>query len=267
MSLSEVINVHRYTDADWLKLHGEIESYSIDKHVFLTSQKEIHRKGWEWTHCLFGLSELGFITPTTKALGIGAGREPVIFWLADRIQQVVATDLYGNEEWSTNLGAEAPHDILGDSQKYCPRAFRKSNVRFENVNGTKLPYPDSCFDFCWSLSSIEHFGGHDAAKKAVQEMGRVTRRGGVICIATEFLLLPEYSHPEFFTKAQIIEYLIQASSDLELVDGMTWDLPPTEYLVDQIVFGEPGWHRRRRHVVLNDGNVQWTSFMIFLQKR
>jgi SAM-dependent methyltransferase len=263
--LSEVINVHRYEDKEWMWFHRDLETYSTDKHVFQHTSGEVYRKGWEWTHCLFGLEQLGMFRAEHRALGVGAGREPVIFWLSDRIKEVVATDLYGNEIWATANGAEAPADILNDAAKYCPRSFG-NNVRFQNADGTDLPYPDESFDFCWSLSSIEHFGGHEQSRKAVQEMARVTRPGGVVCVATEYLLLPDQTHTEFFNKEEIERYLINATPDLHLVDGMNWTLPPHEYLIDQIAIGTEGVHRRRRHVVLNDGHHQWTSFMLFLRK-
>lgn len=264
--LSEITNIHRYSDPGWMQLHCDLEAYSTDKHVFKHTGGEIYRKGWEWTHCLYGLQKLGMIAPAHTGLGVGAGREPVIFWLADRIAHVTATDLYGNETWSKKDGVEAPADIVQDATKYCPRPYRQDAIRFENADGTNLPFPDNSFDFCWSLSSIEHFGGHEAAKKAVQEMGRVTRPGGVVCIATEFLLLEEQSHPEFFTRSQIQKFIITASPNLSLVDGMNWSLPPFEYLVDQICVAGEGVHRLRRHVVLNDGNCQWTSIMLFFRK-
>lgn len=270
ISLSEVINVSRYDDPEWMNIHRELETYSTDKHVFKHTSGEVYRKGWEWTQCVYGLSKLGAIQPEARALGVGAGREPVIFWLSDRIRHVVATDLYGNETWSKSkdgsVGNEAPEDILHDATQYCPRPFNSSRVSFENADGTALQYEDNSFDFCWSLSSIEHFGGHDASRKAVQEMARVTRKGGTVAISTEYLLLDE-PHPEYFTKQEIIDYLINATPSLRLVDEMSWELPPFEYLIDQISFSSEGVHRLRRHVVLNDGFNQWTSFMLFFRKQ
>ncbi|MCZ0733006.1 class I SAM-dependent methyltransferase [Phreatobacter sp. AB_2022a] len=267
MPLSEVMNVSRYSDERWLSLHLELETYSIDKHVFKTHEGEIYRKGWEWTHCLYGLEKLGALQPNAQALGVGAGREPVIFWLADRIGHVTATDLYGNEAWAGSNGAEAPAEIVKDAKRFCAREFNSKKVTFANVDGTDIPYASNSFDFCWSLSSIEHFGGHEASARAVREMGRVVKPSGIVCIATEYLLLPEYRHAEFFTRDQIEKYVIGASPELELVDGMSWDLPPLDYLIDQICFRSDGVHRRRRHVILNDGFVQWTSFMVFLRKK
>ncbi len=267
MPLSEVINVARYDDPEWMRFHHDLEGYSIDKHVFRHTSGEIYRKGWEWTQCIYGLSRLGAVTPEAQALGVGAGREPVIFWLAEQVKEVTATDLYGDATWSTSNGAEAPADIVNDAAKYCPRPYRKDRIHFQIADGTNLPYADQSFDLCWSLSSIEHFGGHDASRQAIREMARVTRSGGIVCVATEYILLPELTHPEFFTRSEIEEYLIAATPDMELVDGMSWELPPHEYLVDQICFAGDGIHRRRRHVILNNGHLQWTSFILFFRKK
>lgn len=269
MPLSEVVNVARWTEPDWLRFHHDLATYTaVDGHCFHNPNKplnELVRKGWEWTQCIYGFNELAVLRSDACALGIGAGREPVIFWLSDRIAQVVATDLYGNETWSTNVAAEASAEVLSNSAKFCPRPFDANKVRFEIADGTQLPYADNSFDLIWSLSSIEHFGGHEAAAKAVCEMARVLKPNGVACIATEYLLLDEYNHAEFFNKSQVETYLIRASPELSLVDEISWTHPPLEFLIDSIKFPE-GIDRRRRHIVLNSGDVQWTSIILFLRK-
>lgn len=265
MPLSEVINPHRYDDPDWMLLHRDIESYSPDKHVFRHTSGEIYRKGWEWTQAAYGLERLGALTSRSSGLGVGAGREAIIFWLADRCGRIVATDLYGNEGWSD--GREADAAVLADPARFCTRDFAMDRVEFRNEDGTSLSFEANSFDFVWSMSAIEHFGGHEASARSVCEMARVVKPGGIVCITTEYLLLPEQTHPEYFNKAEVERYIIGASPELSLVDGMSWDLPPTEFLIDQIMVHGEGVHRRRRHVVLNDGNSQWTSFIVFLRKK
>lgn len=141
-----------------------------------------------------------------------------------------------------------------------------SRIQFVIGSGTDLEFPDAEFDFCWSMSSIEHFGGHDAAAQTMREMARVIKPGGVVAVATEYLLLPEYRHPEYFTSSELRQSIIDASDCLELVSELDETLVPYEYLIDSIIV-PAGVDRRRRHVVLNDGNVQWTSVMLFFRKR
>jgi SAM-dependent methyltransferase len=267
-SICELCNPARYADPEWISHHRALEPYSIDKHVFLhTNDGQVYRKGWEWTQCIYGLQQLGALNERASGLGVGAGREPLIFYFAERIGAVVALDLYGNDEWSQGIGGqEANLDVIKNPQRWCPKPMDFSNIRFVIGSGTDLDFKDSQFDFCWSMSSIEHFGGHDAAARSMREMARVTKPGGIVAVATEYLLLPEQNHPEFFNQIQLQESIVGASEHLRLVSPIDFKTVPPEYLIDSVVI-PAGVHRRRRHVVLNDGNVQWTSIMLFFQKR
>lgn len=266
MALSEVTNPARYDDASWLGIHHDLERYAIDKHCFQNKSGEVYRKGWEWTHCLYGLKQLGCIRPEASAIGVGVGREPVIFWLANHIDKVVATDLYDNVEWTDVNGREASREMVERAKQECQDNVDFNRISFENQDGTALTYADDSFDFAWSLSSIEHFGGHAAAAKALSEMGRVVRPGGIVAVATEWLVLQDLRHHEFFTTCELMDELIAPSTHLELVDDINFDTLSMEYLVDSVVI-PAGADRRRRHVVLNDGQVQWTSVLFFMRKK
>ena len=262
--LCGVVDPMHYLDAEWLGLHHDLEAYSIDKHCFQNVGGEIYRKGWEWTHCVFGLRRLGMLATGHRALGVGVGRECVIFYLADHVASVTATDLYGEAGWSDARGREADLALLEEAKRHCPPGTDLSKIVFETQDGTALGYAPDSFDFAWSLSSIEHFGNHAAAQKAISEMARVVRPGGVVAVATEMLLLEEYAHPEYFTPSQVINELVVPFANLALVDPVDFRTLPYEYLVDSIVV-PAAVDRRRRHVVLNDGKVQWTSVMLFFR--
>jgi SAM-dependent methyltransferase len=265
--LCEVMNPARFQDDDWLALHNNLERYAMDKHCFWNFSGAIHRKAWEWTHCVYGLRQLGMLKPEHRGVGVGAGRECVIFFLADHVAHVTATDLYGEDSWAVDGGKEADLAMVEEAKTYCPQSVDFSKVSFRHQDGTNLSYASDTFDFAWSLSSIEHFGGHAAARRALQEMARVVRPGGIVAVATEVLLLDEHTHAEFFTRQQIISELVEPCTDqLELVSAINFDTLPFEYLVDSICVPE-GVRRNRRHVVLNDGNVQWTSILLFFRKR
>jgi SAM-dependent methyltransferase len=251
-----------YRHTDWRALHRDLATYSYDHHVF---SPNVHRKGWEWTQTLYGLQKLDMLRPEHSALGVGSGRESLIFWLGARISRVNSTDIYCNTAWATNDGREADPDILSNPQDFCPKPVDVERIKFMNMDGTQLGFRDDSFHFAWSMSSIEHFGGHDKSAQAVREMGRVVRPGGIVAITTEYLLAEEYQHPEYFNKDQVEQYLVKASPQLALVEPIDFTLPPAEYLFDSVVVWE-GVHKTRRHVVLNDGRVQWTSIMIFLRK-
>ncbi|HKV40474.1 MAG TPA: class I SAM-dependent methyltransferase [Blastocatellia bacterium] len=263
MSLSELFNPHRYDDPEWRALHEEIATYSVDKHVFLPN---IYRKGWEWTQIAYALTKLHKLQRRRKALGVAVGHEALLFWLADRLEVVVGTDLFGNATWFSDTDPTADPSILLHPEKYCPRPYNTGALHLVPMDGLRLGFKDNTFDIVWSTSSIEHFGGHAATAEAIREQARVLRRGGILAVVTEYLLLDEYSHPEYLTRREIEEFIIGAADDLELIEPIDYKLPPVEYLIDSVIMPS-GRHRTRRAAVLNDGNVQWTSIAVFLRKR
>ncbi len=167
------------------------------------------------------------LQPEYRAIVVGAGRECVIFWLGDRIAQVVATDLYGNAEWSTGGGREADVGVVENPQAFCPRPIRTEAIEFRTMDGTDLSaYDDGTFYFAWSLSSIEHFGSHQRSGDFVREMARVVHSGGVLAVATEYLLLPDQTHSDFFSHDDFDRHVLHTSPDLELIEPKDWSLPP-----------------------------------------
>src|SRR5262249_51339727 len=172
--LNELTNPNKWANPEWLAIHLELETYSVDKHCFSRTTEFAYRKGWEWTQALYGFHKFGSIRPDAQGLGVGAGREPLLFYLADRIARVVGTDLYGNTHWSQEGGREATADLLENPRRYCARDSDLSRLQLLSMDGTKLEFEDETFDLVWSLSSIEHFGSHEKSRKSVEEMGRVT---------------------------------------------------------------------------------------------
>lgn len=265
--LNELTNPDKWNNAEWLRVHLELEAYAVDKHCFSKTREMAYRKGWEWTQTLYGLHLLGAIQPQARALGVGAGHEPLLFYLADRVAHVIGTDLYGNEEWSVAGGKEADKAILDDASRFCPKTYERSRLQLKVMDGTRLDFPDNTFDFVWSLSSIEHFGSHDAARQSVREMGRVTKPGGFVVVATEFIIGPKgKDHPEYFARANFDEFVLRASPRLLPIQPMSYALPPAECLAQPIKVGTADVHRIKNHIVLDDGSVQWTSALVFFTR-
>ena len=218
----------------------------------------LHRKDFEWTHCVYGLERLNMLGPTRRVLGVGAGREDVIFYLANRCEQIVATDLYEGrfEDW------EAVPDFVDHPAKFAPFPFRTEALTVMRADGRSLPFEDGTFDVVYSLGSIEHFGGHHAAAQSMREQARVLKRGGVVCVATEWILRGG-PHFEYFTPDEIQEYIIGASG-LELEGSLDPTPPPTEYVdnpvrLDKDISVLP-------HLVVGLEDITWTSVVLFLRK-
>lgn len=142
----------------------------------------IERKVWEFAMLVLFLEETGRMSESTEALAIGAGDERIVFWLANRLGRVVATDIYGEGDFA---GREARASMLDDPAAHAPFAYREDRLEVRWMDARSLEFPDGSFDVVFSLSSFEHFGGPGDIGAAAREMGRVLRPGGHAFIATE----------------------------------------------------------------------------------
>ena len=223
--------------------------------------EKMHRKPFELTQCIWGLERLGALRPDADVLGVGAGHDHAVFYLANRCRMMVATDLYSGA-FTDSPAAEADPGFLHEPEKYAPFEYHEDRLRVMPADGLALPFADKSFDVVYSLSSIEHFGGQEASSRSVQEMARVTKPGGIVCIATEWILNGT-QHPEFFSPEQFDRYVMRAS-DLVPVERLDERPPPAEFIDNPINLPEDTF--KTPHLVLFDGTTKWTSVIVFLRK-
>jgi SAM-dependent methyltransferase len=246
------------SDAPWFnpewRMVGRLLGLSQDEGWY-------HRKAFEWTHCVYGLEQLGVLGPDTDALGVGAGHECVLYYLANRTRLTVATDLYSGAFVDAHA-AEAAPDFLANPAKYAPFPYHEDRLLALPADGCVLPFRDGSFDVVYSLSSIEHFGGHDRAAESMREMSRVLRPGGIACVATEFVLSGG-SHPEYFTAEDFNRWII-GSCDLVPIEPLDLTPPPDRYMRDPIRLPEEVF--KTPHIVISAGDFVWTSVVVFMRK-
>jgi SAM-dependent methyltransferase len=247
VKLCKVCDLPEYSDREWLS--AAIAIGVPHEGTYVT------KKYWEYTHVLYGLRRLGCLRSDARVLSVGCGVEPPMYYLTSYVASVVGIDLFDD-----SVG-----DAVDNPAKYAPGfPHRLDRLKLIRMNGRKLEFSDSSFDVVFSLSSIEHFGGHEGSAEAMGEVGRVLKPGGVAAIATEFILT-DASHPEFFNRADLDEYVIEASG-LELVEPL--DVTMCESLVRTYVHisetASPLF--LRVHYGESPNNVPFTSVMLFLRK-
>lgn len=217
----------------------------------------VHRKAWEYGLSIEGLEQLGCIKDDAVALAVGAGYERPLFWHANKIRRMVATDIYEG-------GDEGNPEMLVTPEKFALTEYRRDHLEVMQMNGCDLKFEDSTFDFVFTLSSIEHFGSRENIVKSMQEMSRVVKSGGIVCVITEYIL-NNATHHEYFTHEDLYRYLID-STDLELVEPEL-DLTISESLLQHPIDlqVEKNIHVAP-HIVLRDKGVLWTSLSLFFRK-
>ncbi|MFN2387512.1 MAG: class I SAM-dependent methyltransferase, partial [Thermoanaerobaculia bacterium] len=141
------------------------------------------RKHWEVAMAVRSLVDHGAVEPRAEILGVAAGNEATIYWLSSRVRRVFATDLYLDPGiWETT----ADRSMLIDPGRFWPGPWNPRRVVAQHMDALDLRYEDGSFEGVFSSSSLEHFGDHAAVRRAVDEMFRVLKPGGILAISTEF---------------------------------------------------------------------------------
>lgn len=252
VQLCELANPAKWDNPDW---HAILRSLV----AVPTDQGSMHRKSYEFAQLLFGLERLGALREDARVLSVGAGHECPLYWLANRVRRVIATDLY-EQSWQSAFGREGDAAVLSDASGFAPFAYRRDHLLFLRMDGSRLAFRDAAFDVVYSLSSIEHFGGFEGARRSVADMARVLRPGGILALATEWCVRGR-SGGEVFSPDEVRQIIHHPGLQLvQPIDDRVWDRYEAE-AVDLRVnrFQTP-------HMLLKDGEAIFTSVMVFLRR-
>ncbi len=253
-------------------IHRKKWTTKTNKIISMRKPGFIHRKDWEWAHGLRALKKFKKLNDNCTAIGIGAGREEVLFYLANILKHVYATDLYDGKEWDNF----APFDFPENPKKYAPFPYREDALTVLRMDGKALKFPSETFDIAFSFSSIEHFGGenHAGALKSMQEVERVLKPGGIAIITTEYII-NDKDHPEFFNRNTLSHDLIDKLHSLKLVEPL--DLRITTKTLDTVIdypdavywdtSDDNEFKRNHPLVLVKVGNILVTSVMLIFTKQ
>jgi SAM-dependent methyltransferase len=255
-------------------------------------EEELRRKFWEYAMLGLYLQEAGAIRDDAEALAVGAGHEEPLFWLANRIRRVVASDIYGEGSFA---GREADATMLSDPGAYAPYPYRRDHLEVLTMDALALEFPDESFDIVFSLSSIEHFGGPSEVARSAREMARVLRPGGHLVIVTECFIAnnpldwplvqsairvatlgrayptatPHKRGIDTFTPREIARQIVRPTG-LELVQPLDTTISPAtrENVIRWGSSGDlrPATGRPWPHILLKTRGAPWTSAFLALRK-
>jgi SAM-dependent methyltransferase len=249
--LCELANPAKWDNDEWRALLRSL-GLADDKAA-------MHRKPYEFTQLLYGCRRLGVLRDDASFVSIGAGHEQVLYWLANHVARVVATDLYEGS-WQDVRAREGDPIVLHDPDQYAPFPYRRDHLTFHRMDGRDLKFDDGTFDVAYSLSSIEHFGGLAGAADTMKEMARVIKPGGVVAVATEYILSGP-PHEETFQPHEIHDLIRASGLDLvEPIDERVYHRYRTRPVrLELAPYQSP-------HMVVQMGDTVFTSVMMFLRK-
>ncbi|HYP15052.1 MAG TPA: class I SAM-dependent methyltransferase [Bryobacteraceae bacterium] len=230
-----------------------------------------HRKHWEYAHLVAGLEHLGVIHPSSWILSVAAGHEEPFYELTNHVRWVFAVDLYGTSEFSSR---EARETILMNPSAFARVPHNSRRLVVQYMNALDLRFEDGLFDGVFCLSSIEHFGGFENARKALGEMERVLRPGGIAAITTECIVnqQPPFDDPFMllFTP-ELLDELSRSVEGLETVEPIDYSVTPAS--LGTVASQEDADQLARQgltqypHVVMERDGRYFTSAAVFFRKK
>jgi len=214
-----------------------------------------YRKHWEVAMAVRTLVDFGAVHDRAEVLGVGAGDEPTIFWLTNRVRRVFATDLYLDPGvWKGFANAS----MMTDPARQWPAAWNPRRLVVQHMNALDLAYEDDSFDAIFTSRSIEHFGTHADVRRAASEMCRVLKPGGILSLSTEFLVegpTPGIDGCIMFTP-ELVRDAILGDLPWSPVMPMEYAVSPTtwaglrrteDYMADwdrhHAMYGQAFWHK------------------------
>jgi SAM-dependent methyltransferase len=249
--LCELANPAKWDNPAWMEL---LRDLGLPDHKL-----SMHRKNYEFTQLVYGLGKLGLLHDRARVVSVGAGHEAVLFWLANRMGHVYATDMYEGV-WQNVQAREGDEGVLRSPRDYAPFPYREDRLTFLRMDALRLGFADASFDCAYSLSSIEHFGGVAGASQALDEMARVVRPGGIVALATEYII-DGPPHEETFTRSEF-ELLIARPGLAPVAPFDRGVYARYDYAAVDL-YGNP---HQTPHMVVRFNDTVFTTAFVFLRK-
>lgn len=237
---------------------NQLWSRGFDDLLFPKTPSLFHRKIWEFCQIIYGLRKLRRLDPNAVALGVGCGHEELMYFLANRVKKVYAIDLYRDRY----LGGEAEEDVIEKPEKYAPFKFRRECLEIKRMDARDLKFEDNTFDFCFSLSTLEHIGNKKSKMKVLKEIYRVLKPAGIFAMTTELILNKLGWGRSYFRLEELQEMCKNAG--FEIVGDISTSIEE-EFSLQPLAL--PMEVNRTPHIILRNFNTIYTSFSLFLLKR
>jgi SAM-dependent methyltransferase len=172
------------------------------------------RKQWEFALIYHALEENGALRPDARGIAFGAGRERLIYALAERVDHLLATDLYGEDAAWVGARTGAPKEFLFGA---APFPVDPSRLDAARLDMRTVEYDGPPVDFCYSSCAFEHIGTEDGHfLEHLRGAYRVLKPGGMYVLTTELRYGPTLPVPHsfFFSLDHLVDLAARSGLDM-----------------------------------------------------
>jgi SAM-dependent methyltransferase len=127
----------------------------------------------------------GLLRPGARVLGVAAGSEPALFWLTNKAGWVFAVDRY--LETGSRANAHSAAMVL-DPDRHWPGSWNRRRLVVQHMTPQDLRFSDDTFDAVFTAGALDDCHDAEALGRALEEMHRVLKPGGVLSLTVELHL-------------------------------------------------------------------------------
>jgi SAM-dependent methyltransferase len=213
----------------------------------------INRNDWQKAHCLLALEELGALRPGANGLVVAAGTDPLLFVLSNQVASVVAVDLYNGEF------REGRPDFPANPSKYDQVGGNFARLTILRMDGRALGFRSEIFDFAVCIGpSLNWFGGSANALRAMREIERVVKRGGLLFLTFELAIRGPRTRRLFDLDQIEHEFLDHTGLEsIEPIDDQLGDLASVRPIT--AIFRHPDPAPGRPHLILKTRRYSFSA--------
>ena len=181
LSYNRACNVEDFSHPDLRAVLREVFAHELVRfgRDYPTGRED--RKEWEVAMAVRTFRDHGLLDGSSRLLGIGAGNDPTVFHLTRRARRVFATDLYLDPE---RRDGRTDPSMLAEPERNWPFAWNPRRLVVQHMDPLDLRYDDASMDGVFSRT-IGHAGEDETMMRALDEVYRVLRPGGVLSVATD----------------------------------------------------------------------------------
>jgi ubiquinone/menaquinone biosynthesis C-methylase UbiE len=180
---SKACNCEDFSHADVRELIRDAFPHDLQRFGNSFPLGRAARHYWQTAMTARAFADHGILTRRAQVLGVGAGSDPILFWLTQHVGQVFAADQYLNK--TTRAGTLCP-SMLADPDRHWPGSWKRQRLVVQHLSCQDLRYSGESFEAVFAPHALESCASIDEVECCLENLFRVLKPGGIVSLTVEF---------------------------------------------------------------------------------